>query len=100
MLGYHAAIAPGAVGYGVLAFARVRPGPATDMAQLLRGWEMSGEVLECHAVTGDAGYLLKLRLKSIDGLGPHLTLARRAGCSVGADIVITTAIERWTVPVA
>jgi Lrp/AsnC family leucine-responsive transcriptional regulator len=100
VLGYHAAVAPAAVGRPVLAFARVRPGPETDVEQLQRSWEMSGEVLECHVVTGDAGFLLKLRLKGIDDLEPHLALARRAGCLVSADIVVTTAFERWTVPVA
>jgi len=99
LLGYHAVVNPAAVGRTVLAFARVRPGPTTDVEHLLRSWELADGVQECHAVTGDAGYLLKLRLKSINDLEPHLALARRAGCSVSADMVVTTALERWTVPV-
>ena len=99
LLGYHALLSPAAVGRTVLAFARVQPGPTTDVERLLRSWEVADGVQECHAVTGDAGYLLKLRLKCIDDLEPHLALARRAGCSVSADMVVTTALERWTVPV-
>jgi DNA-binding Lrp family transcriptional regulator len=67
--------------------------------QLVDRWCVSDGVQECHAVTGESGYLLKLRLQSLDDLGPHLTVARKFGCSVSANAVISTALERWTVPV-
>ena len=100
LLSYHGRVDPAAIGKPVLAFARVQPGPTSDVAALLRTWEHAEEILECHSVSGVTGYLLKLRLKSVHELQPHLDHARKAGCAVRADVVVTTAFERWTVPVS
>ncbi|KPK55949.1 MAG: hypothetical protein AMS21_13095 [Gemmatimonas sp. SG8_38_2] len=100
LVGYHGQVSPAAVGRPVLVFARVHPGPTSDVTGLVQTWDVTPEVLECHAVAGTAGYLIKLRLKNVHELGPHLDHARKAGCSVSADVVITTAFERWSVPVS
>jgi Lrp/AsnC family leucine-responsive transcriptional regulator len=99
VIGYHARVAPGAMGRGVVAFVHVTPGPGTRVDRLVEGWDATGDVLECHRVTGGHGYLLKLRLHSVDDLGPHLDAARRAGCAALAEVGLATLFERWTVPV-
>lgn len=98
VIGYHARVAPEALGRSVVAFVHVTPGPDTQMDRLIKGWDAAGEVLECHRVTGGHGYLLKLRLGSVDELGPHLDAARRAGCAAVAEVGLATLFERWTVP--
>ena len=98
--GYHARVEPTLVGRPILALLYVRLGPATDRKQLLERWASATEALECHAVAGDAGYLLKLRLPDLGSLEPHVDAARRAGCTVRSHIVTATAFERWSIPVS
>ncbi len=100
LVGYRGQVDPAAVGRPVLVFARVLPGPTSDVTRLVQTWDVTPEVLECHAITGSAGYVIKLRLKDVRGLEAHLEHARKAGCSVSADVVISTAFERWSVPVS
>lgn len=100
LAGYHARVDPAQVGLEVAAFLRVRPGPATDVAQLVAGWRASPEMLECHRLGADGAFLLKLRLAWPAGLGAHLEAARAAGCAPLADVALETPFERWTLPVA
>lgn len=56
-----------ALGYGVCAFVRVRPSPGqvakvADLAQRLP------EVVECHRVTGEDCFILKLHIEALDQL--------------------------------
>lgn len=95
--GYHARVDPGAVGRGILAFVRVRPGPKVDARTLISQWRRSANFLECHRLSGEDGYLLKVRLGAISDLGELLDGARRAGCAVEAELALETAFERWTV---
>jgi Lrp/AsnC family transcriptional regulator, leucine-responsive regulatory protein len=65
--GYHAEIDSGAVGFPVSAVVRIRPSPG----QLQRIPEIAREtpeVAECHRITGEDCYLLRLHLRAIDGL--------------------------------
>jgi Lrp/AsnC family leucine-responsive transcriptional regulator len=65
--GYHAEIDPGAVGFPVSAVVRIRPSPG----QLQRIPEIAREtpeVAECHRITGEDCYLLRLHLRAIDEL--------------------------------
>jgi Lrp/AsnC family transcriptional regulator, leucine-responsive regulatory protein len=64
---YHAEIDPGAVGFPVSAVVRIRPSPG----QLQRIPEIAREtpeVAECHRITGEDCYLLRLHLRAIDDL--------------------------------
>lgn len=99
LCGYHARVEPSLVGKPILALLYIQLGPATDRKQLLERWEGATEALECHAVAGDAGYLLKLRLPNLAALEPHVDTARRAGCTVRSHIVTATTFERWSIPV-
>jgi Lrp/AsnC family leucine-responsive transcriptional regulator len=65
--GYHAAINPKAAGYGVSAILRIRP----VMGQLKKvesAAQSTPEVLECHRVTGEDCYIMKIVVPDIDDL--------------------------------
>jgi Lrp/AsnC family leucine-responsive transcriptional regulator len=65
--GYHAAVDPKAVGYPLAAVVRVAPA----VRQLDRIREVARdtpEVVECHRITGEDCFFLKLHLRSIDDL--------------------------------
>jgi Lrp/AsnC family leucine-responsive transcriptional regulator len=65
--GYQADLDPAALGYPVTAVVRIRPAPG----QLQRIPEIAREtpeVGECHRITGEDCYLLRLYLHSIDDL--------------------------------
>jgi Lrp/AsnC family transcriptional regulator, leucine-responsive regulatory protein len=65
--GYRAELDPRALGFAVSAVVRIRPAPG----QLQRIPEIAREtpeVDECHRITGDDCYLIRLHLRSIDDL--------------------------------
>jgi Lrp/AsnC family leucine-responsive transcriptional regulator len=65
--GYHAAINPKALGYGLSAVVRVSP--ATRHLEKIRELAReTPEVVECHRITGEDCFFLKLYLRSIDDL--------------------------------
>lgn len=99
LTGFHARVDPLAAGLQLVAFVRVRPGPGTNLERLEKSWRAAPEVMECHRVSGDGGYLLKLRLSEPAQLAGYLDAARTAGCAVLADLALATVVERWTVPV-
>jgi Lrp/AsnC family leucine-responsive transcriptional regulator len=65
--GYRLELDPAALGYPVAAFVRVRPaaGQLPKLAELARSM---AEVVECHRVTGEDCFVLKVHLQSIDEL--------------------------------
>jgi Lrp/AsnC family leucine-responsive transcriptional regulator len=65
--GYRLELDPAALGYPVSAFVRVRPAPGQlpKLAELARSML---EVIECHRVTGEDCFVLKVHLRSIDEL--------------------------------
>jgi Lrp/AsnC family transcriptional regulator, leucine-responsive regulatory protein len=65
--GYHAAVNAQALGYPIAAFVRIRP----TTRQLQRIPELARdvpEVVECHRVTGEDCFVLKLHLQAMDDL--------------------------------
>ena len=65
--GYRAEIDPRALGYQLTAIVRIKPGPG----QLQRIPELAleiPEVGECHRITGEDCFYLKVHLRSIDEL--------------------------------
>jgi Lrp/AsnC family leucine-responsive transcriptional regulator len=69
--GYRAEIDPRKLGYPLTAIVRVKPAPG----QLARVPELAAEipeVAECHRITGEDCFYLKVHLRSIDELGPLL----------------------------
>jgi len=71
IIGYRAEIDPRALGYQLTAIVRIKPAPG----QLPRIPELAlevREVAECHRITGEDCFFLKVHLRSIDELGPML----------------------------
>jgi Lrp/AsnC family transcriptional regulator, leucine-responsive regulatory protein len=65
--GYRAEVDPKAIGYPIAAFVRIRP----TTRQLQRIPELAREVpevVECHRVTGEDCFVLKLHLRAMDDL--------------------------------
>jgi Lrp/AsnC family leucine-responsive transcriptional regulator len=65
--GYHASVNPKALGFSLSAVVRVAP----DSRQLQKIPEIAREtpeVVECHRITGEDCFFLKLHLRSIDDL--------------------------------
>jgi len=65
--GYRLELDPASLGYPVSAYVRVRPAPGRlpKVAELARALP---QVVECHRVTGEDCFVLKVHLSSIDGL--------------------------------
>ena len=65
--GYHASVDPQALGFPIAALVRIRP----STRQLQRIPELAREVpevVECHRVTGEDCFVLKLHLRAMDEL--------------------------------
>ena len=65
--GYRLELDPAALGYPVAAFVRVRPAPG-QLPRLVELARSMADVVECHRVTGEDCFVLKLHLRSIDEL--------------------------------
>jgi Lrp/AsnC family leucine-responsive transcriptional regulator len=65
--GFHMTVDPAALGLPVTAFVRVRPAPGqlAKIAQLARSL---GQVSECHRITGEDCFLVKVHAPAIDEL--------------------------------
>jgi Lrp/AsnC family leucine-responsive transcriptional regulator len=65
--GYHLELDPRALGWPVAAFVRIRPGPGqlTRIADLARA---TPEVVECHRITGEDCFLMKVHVAELDKL--------------------------------
>jgi Lrp/AsnC family transcriptional regulator, leucine-responsive regulatory protein len=65
--GYRAELDPRALGFSVSAIVRIRPAPG-QLQHIPEVARETPEVAECHRITGDDCYLLRLHLRSIDDL--------------------------------
>ena len=65
--GYHTQLSPRALGYSLSAILRVRPAPRElkKTADLARG---TREVVECHRITGDDCYIMKIHVRDVEHL--------------------------------
>jgi Lrp/AsnC family leucine-responsive transcriptional regulator len=65
--GYRAEVDPRAVGFPISAVVRIRPSPG-QLQRIPDVARETPEVAECHRITGDDCYLLRLHLRSMDDL--------------------------------
>jgi Lrp/AsnC family transcriptional regulator, leucine-responsive regulatory protein len=67
ILGYRLELAPQALGYPIAIFVRVRPlpGKLAKIAELAAGM---AQVVECHRITGEDCFILKLHIAALDEL--------------------------------
>lgn len=101
--GFTALVDPESAGYPLAAFVAVTLSANAVRAQFLAGIENVPEVLECHHVTGDDDYLLKVRVKGTVDLDRLLNDELKAKLGVGRSrttIVLKTSKETTTLPIA
>lgn len=71
--GWHAALDPALVGVPLLAFLRLDMRPGKEDSAFRRLVRKQEAVLECHQLTGEWSYLLKLRVPDISALDELIT---------------------------
>ncbi len=71
ILGTRLEIEPAAFGYPILAFVRVRP-TAGQHAKIVELARSMANVLECHRITGDDCFLIKVAVEDLASLEPML----------------------------
>lgn len=102
--GYHAALEPGAMGFGVIAFVQVTlathsPDNSRRFQQLI---ERVDEVQEAFAVTGEADYLVKMVARDLPSLARILNetfLPHESVAHVRSSIALTTLKDARLLPV-
>jgi Lrp/AsnC family transcriptional regulator, leucine-responsive regulatory protein len=95
--GYRVDIDPAALGMPVAAFARIRPVPGQlpKIAALAKGMP---EVSECHRITGEDCFLVKVHAPTIDGLEQILDRFLVHGNTV-TSIVVASPVPPRALPV-
>jgi Lrp/AsnC family transcriptional regulator, leucine-responsive regulatory protein len=73
IVGYTAVLDPRRLGLPLTVFIAVRVSGAKPHGGFRARVEEQDEIVECHAVTGEASHLLKARVESVDGLEALLT---------------------------
>jgi len=103
--GYGARISRRAAGFGVQAFVQVNLHQHTDetLERFREAVNRLDEVTECHAMTGDHDYLLRVVARDLDDLGDTVLkrLTRLPGVKdVRSSIVLNTVKDAPPVPVS
>jgi Lrp/AsnC family leucine-responsive transcriptional regulator len=99
--GYSADVDPAALGLGVLAFTWVTQAPGSVAVDLTPAFAAVAEIEECHHITGEADYILKIRATDMEHLG---RVVRRIQTtqnvfSTETDVVFSTGFEGRPLPV-
>jgi Lrp/AsnC family transcriptional regulator, leucine-responsive regulatory protein len=96
--GYRADISPAALGLPVTAFVRIRPtaGQLPKIAQLAKD---TPEVSECHRISGEDCFLIKLHAAAIEDIEETLDRFLTYGQTV-TSIVVSTPVPPRTLPIA
>lgn len=94
--GYSADVDSTALGYPIAAFVRIRP-TTSRLQKIPELAREVPEVVECHRVTGEDCFVLKLHLRSMDDLEPILDRFLVLGQTT-TSIVHSTPIDRRPLP--
>jgi Lrp/AsnC family leucine-responsive transcriptional regulator len=94
--GYAANVDPAAVGFGILAFSWITQAPGTAATDLTDDLAAIPEIEECHHITGEADYLIKVRARDTHDLERVLRLvqATRHVFTTETDVVFSSGFER------
>jgi Lrp/AsnC family leucine-responsive transcriptional regulator len=94
--GYVADVDPAAVGFGILAFSWITQAPGTAATDLTDDLAAIPEIEECHHITGEADYLIKVRARDTHDLERVLRLvqATRHVFTTETDVVFSSGFER------
>jgi Lrp/AsnC family transcriptional regulator, leucine-responsive regulatory protein len=71
ILGYRLEIDPRALGFPIVAMVRIRPMPG-KLPKIVELAQATPEISECHRITGEDCFIIKLHLRSLDELDPIL----------------------------
>jgi len=100
--GYAALVDPASAGYPLTAFVSVSLASHRNRAAFLRAIEKLEQVAECHHITGDDDYLLKVRCRGTLDLDQLLAKELKEKLGVArtrTTIVLSTAKESVRVPI-
>ena len=94
--GYAALVDPHAVGYDILAFTWVTQAPGTVAHDLTDAFAAIPEIEECHHITGEADYLIKVRARDTRDLERVLrrVQATQDVFQTETDVVFSSGFER------
>jgi Lrp/AsnC family transcriptional regulator, leucine-responsive regulatory protein len=94
--GYAAIVDPRAVGYDILAFSWITQAPGTTRQDLSEAFATIPEIEECHHITGEADYLIKVRARDTRDLERVLRLVQSTPnvFQTETDVVFSSGFER------
>ncbi len=94
--GYAALVDPRAVGYDILAFTWVTQAPGSVAHDLTEAFAAIAEIEECHHITGEADYLIKVRARDTRDLERVLRLVQSTEdvFQTETDVVFSSGFER------
>ena len=94
--GYAAVVDPRAIGYDVLAFTWVTQAPGTVANDLTEAFATLPEIEECHHISGEADYLIKVRARDTRDLERVLRLVQSTKdvFQTETDVVFSSGFER------
>ena len=94
--GYAAIVDPGALGYEILAFSWITQAPGTTRHDLTDSFAAIPEIEECHHITGEADYLIKVRARDTRDLERVLRRVQATPnvFQTETDVVFSSGFER------
>jgi Lrp/AsnC family leucine-responsive transcriptional regulator len=94
--GYAAVVDPRAIGYDILAFSWITQAPGTVAHDLTESFAAIPEIEECHHITGEADYLIKVRARDTRDLERVLrrVQATQDVFQTETDVVFSSGFER------
>ena len=94
--GYAAIVDPRAIGYDVLAFSWITQAPGTVAHDLTEAFATIPEIEECHHITGEADYLIKVRARDTRDLERVLRRVQSTQdvFQTETDVVFSSGFER------
>lgn len=100
ILGFAAQLAPAPLALDISAYIMVRVDSSTHYSRFLEHVSARDEVMECHAITGDASHLLKIRTRNTATLESLLAEIQRWPGVIGTrtSLVLSTHKESLRVP--
>jgi Lrp/AsnC family transcriptional regulator, leucine-responsive regulatory protein len=95
--GWRLDVDPASIGLPITAYARARPGPG-QLARLAALCQQVAEVTECHRITGEDCFLIKLHVRSMEHLADVLDRFSVHG-QLTTSIVVSTPVPLRSVAV-
>jgi Lrp/AsnC family leucine-responsive transcriptional regulator len=94
--GYAAIVDPRAVGYDILAFSWITQAPGTVANDLTEAFAAIPEIEECHHISGEADYLIKVRARDTRDLERVLRRVQSTKdvFQTETDVVFSSGFER------